>query len=460
MQKTKTISISLPDYTPHPGQMEVHSHPALWKVIWAGRRWGKSRLALMHALWVYAQLIRVERPPSLVPKVHMWAVAPNYNQLQQAWEEAMAFIPNPLIEMALVDEWTIRLVGGCIFQFRSADNPASLQTVGLDYLWITEAQDVSDHAWARLVPTLSSPGRARLLIAEGIPPARKNWFYRLFQEGLPPNNPRHLRSFRFKSTDNPLIDPAWVQEQAKVLPEEDFARMYMAEYVEAGGAAMPDPDAVPHTTKQDGPQPGREYVMGLDLGRRQDYTCAVVMDRAARRMVDYIRMGKTDWSLQRREIIGLARKWNVSIIVMDASGAGDPLYEEFYAQGLPVQPYNFSGTGRYNLLHALSVSFARRDCTIIPDPVLLREIRSLRKQVTPSGNITIAPENRNEHDDFVVALALALSGCHPPKDILITVPMTSRSYLRKGGEASIMGPSLLMSAIRRQRQNAIRQALH
>ena len=61
------------DVNPHPGQAEVHNSPARFKVLAAGRRWGKTRLGVNECLDVAAQGGRA------------WWVAPSYKTSEVGW---------------------------------------------------------------------------------------------------------------------------------------------------------------------------------------------------------------------------------------------------------------------------------------------------------------------------------------------------------------------------------------
>src|SRR3989304_1763613 len=68
--QTQTIQINA---KPHPGQAAVHEHPARFKVLAAGRRWGKTRLGVHECLDVASAGGRA------------WWVAPNYKMGEVGW---------------------------------------------------------------------------------------------------------------------------------------------------------------------------------------------------------------------------------------------------------------------------------------------------------------------------------------------------------------------------------------
>ena len=138
-------------YKPHPGQQRVHGVDAKIKVLEIGRRWGKSRFALWELIRRYVESLEIEVESHLIPPFHAWIVTPNFPQARQIWNEMIAFFPNEFISPAGIkqDSWLMHLKGsdkrtwGQI-EVKSAHDPARLQTAGLDFLWISEAQDISD----------------------------------------------------------------------------------------------------------------------------------------------------------------------------------------------------------------------------------------------------------------------------------------------------------------------------
>ena len=184
-------------YTPHEHQLKLHKSKAKVKWNQTGRRGGKTRSALEEDLAVIESLSHkyVEFPNDpnkqtaeearLVPAIHVWTVAPTKAQMYQVWNEMQAFIPEHLVsktnpyrdnklgggrgsgfkEDALHVWLTFKDKNGrwlkgrdgkprprpiVFWELKSADNPESLQSVGLDFLHITEAQEIAEIGWNKL----------------------------------------------------------------------------------------------------------------------------------------------------------------------------------------------------------------------------------------------------------------------------------------------------------------------
>ena len=411
-------------YTPHSGQAYIHSVDAKFKVLHWGRRRGKSRFALWETIINYINAQEIKPLDGLVPQFHAWVVSPSQPQATQAWNELKALIPPPLIRSISEDERSISLghpavrIGSGyrpwgLIEVKSAHIPDSLQTVGLDVCWITEAQDVSDKAFEKVLPTLRSPGRMGKGIFEGIPPTyNDHWFQRVFkmgQDGVP-----GYFSHRATALDNPFLtdeDKAAIEADKEILPERVWRRMYLAEFSQESGYFTNIGSCIAGDLLLE-PFPGATYVAGLDLGRKMDPSVFIVLDANERKVVHHLAFDAgAPWVTQRESITRLAKEWNVERLVVDATGMGGDIFTgELLESGLPVEPYIFSAASREALLQQLLVSFERESLHFPHIPSMLRQLRAFQFRKMPSGNYR-AEAPPGENDDEVFALALGLTAC-------------------------------------------------
>jgi phage terminase large subunit-like protein len=76
----------------------------------------------------------------------------------------------------------------------------------------------------------------------------------------------------------PWMDPVLVEEQRRRLPESSFRRLFLNEWVSGEDRLVAEEDLAACVVL-DGPldpEPGRRYVVGLDIGLRRDRTAAAV----------------------------------------------------------------------------------------------------------------------------------------------------------------------------------------
>lgn len=441
-------------YQPHKFQRMVHDSPAKVKVMEVGRRGGKSREAFFEMVDCYIEALGLDHregvpvPHTVIPPFHAWIVAPSYPQARQVWNELISFLPPQFIAPGGIrqDDRMIFLRGSPArtwgqIEVKSAHDPDTLQTAGLDFLWITEAQDVKDQAYFKLLPTLRSPDRISRAIFEGIPSTHSDhWFRKSF---VAAQTREGWEAFHWTAFDNPLLTDearAEIEADKEMLPEAVWNRMYMADFSEETGyfrnvSACVSGDILPE------PIPGNDYVAGLDLGRKVDSTVFTVLDAKDRRVVHHVSWDDgTNWVMQRESIATQAHRWDLSRIVIDATGIGDVFTQELQETGLSVEPFIITSASREALLQGLAVAIERETVHFPNVPQLLRQLRAFQYRKMPSGTYRVeAP--RGEHDDEVFALALGLTACADAPGLNARVPRSMRRVRYVPTQAEVDGNS-------------------
>lgn len=438
-------------YKPFPWQEKAHRVKAKFKNLWCGRRAGKTRFAIHEALNNVLEASRtplidsdgVDRTDSLSPPVHIWTVGPTNAQLRQVWNEMKDFIPphwvvrgrpgqmggrnlsgwkedEMYVWLHIVDKAGKKLPGVVreyvFWELKSADNPEALQTVGLDYLHVTEAQDVKEAAWNKVRPTLDSPGRLGKAIIEGIPPLSKaHWFSRRWHDAN--KNPSSLAvSFRATTFDNALLNQEQIDSilsEKRTTVEQIWRRMYMADQPEGGGGFFQKIDRAKVGLGLAHPVPGEIYVAGVDLGKQVDPTVLIIKNKSTRESVYALEYMKTDWQIQVPAIEAICKEWGVSELHMDSTGmGGEVLYEELVVRGLPVIPFKFTMADKYQLFLGYAIALQHETVTFPAEwEKLGNQLDSITAQ--SSGMGYIFRQVGEAHDDWVDAECLALKGCDP-----------------------------------------------
>ncbi|MFP4323886.1 MAG: hypothetical protein ACLFTK_15635, partial [Anaerolineales bacterium] len=106
-----TTWADLPFPMPHPGQAIILNHPARFRVVACGRRFGKSLLAKLDAL-----LTAIDGGVA-------WWVLPTYTMAQEAWSDLEFYVE--ALEGIKVERGNrqIRFAGGGILAVRSGHEP-------------------------------------------------------------------------------------------------------------------------------------------------------------------------------------------------------------------------------------------------------------------------------------------------------------------------------------------------
>jgi hypothetical protein len=206
----------------HPRQMEVYRDTRRFKVVVAGRRWGKSQLAKVC-------LIKFAR----IPRRLVWYVAPSYRMAKQImWPELVESIPRSWVRKYNETILTITLVNGSKIELKGADNPDSLRGVGVHYLVMDEVQDIDPEAWKKVLrPTLASTGGHALFIGT---PKAYNFLYDLWQLG---QNPKKAAwgSWQFPTITSPFIPKEEIEAARADMDEKSFRQEFEASFETMSG---------------------------------------------------------------------------------------------------------------------------------------------------------------------------------------------------------------------------------
>jgi hypothetical protein len=209
----------------HPKQLVVFRHRARFKVVVAGRRWGKTQLARTF-------LIRY----AAVKRRLIWYVAPSYRMAKQImWPELIDSIPAEWIEKVNETTLTILLKNKTRIELKGADNPDSLRGVGVHYLVMDEVQDIDPEAWKKVLrPTLASTGGHALFIGT---PKAYNFLHELYLLGQDAMNQALGRwmSWQFPTITSPFIPKEEIEAAKRDMDEKSFNQEFLASFETMSG---------------------------------------------------------------------------------------------------------------------------------------------------------------------------------------------------------------------------------
>jgi phage terminase large subunit-like protein len=205
-----------------PWQQEVFKDPTRFKVIAAGRRCGKSRLAAT------TLLIEGLRCP---PGSAVLYVSPTMGQSRQIIWDLLLDLGREVIQSSHVNNLDITLINGARIYVRGADRPDTLRGVSLTYAVLDEVADIKPEAWEQVIRASLSDKKGRAIFI-GTPKGR-NWFFDMFNLGKHDADP-DWKSWHFTTKDNPMIDPTEIESAKRTLSSFSFKQEYMASFDTAG----------------------------------------------------------------------------------------------------------------------------------------------------------------------------------------------------------------------------------
>jgi phage terminase large subunit-like protein len=205
-----------------PWQEEVFKDKTRFKVIAAGRRCGKSRMAAV------TLLIEALKCPAGSAVLY---VAPTNGQARQIIWQVLMDLGREVIQNAHINNQDITTINGATIYVRGADRPDTLRGVSLTYAVLDEVADIKPEAWEQVIRASLSDKKGRAMFI-GTPKGR-NWFYDLFRLGESAED-TDWKSWHFTTKDNPLIDPTEIESAKKTLSTFAFKQEYMASFTNAG----------------------------------------------------------------------------------------------------------------------------------------------------------------------------------------------------------------------------------
>jgi hypothetical protein len=208
----------------HPAQQEVWANQSRFKVVAAGRRFGKTVLGTAKIL-----VAATTKPKS----VSLW-VSPSHSQSRMALDMIAATLPEAYREVNRTFS-EIYLPNGSKIVFRSGERWDNLRGDGLVCAVLDEAAFLDERVWTEAVrPALSDHRGEALLISTF---NGENWFYNYFRRAIEEDNDQWA-SWRFSTLDNPFIDPEEIEEARRNLPREVFEQEYEASPMAFSGAVF------------------------------------------------------------------------------------------------------------------------------------------------------------------------------------------------------------------------------
>jgi len=201
----------------HDKQREVFNSTARFKIVAAGRRFGKSRLA--------AWILLIEALQSKSKDV--FYVAPTYQQARDIMWGVLKELGHEVIASAHENTSVLTLVNGRKIYLKGADRPDTLRGVGLAYVVIDEYADIKPNVWEQILrPSLADVQGKALFIGT---PKGRNHFYELWKYAEDQKDD-DWEAFHYSSYDNPLIPASEIEAAKNSMSSFAFRQEFMASF--------------------------------------------------------------------------------------------------------------------------------------------------------------------------------------------------------------------------------------
>jgi len=231
-----------------PWQLEVWNNDTRFKVVAAGRRTGKSRLA---AWLLIINALQTDRG-------HVFYVAPTQGQARDIMWQTLLELGHPVISGSHINNLQIKLVNGATISLKGADRPETMRGVSLKYLVMDEYADMKPDVWEQILrPALADQKGSALFIGT---PMGRNHFYELYKYGELSEDETY-KAWHYTSYDNPILDPSEIDVAKKSMSSYAFRQEFMASF-EAKGSEMFKEEWVKFSDEE---PPDGDYYIAIDL---------------------------------------------------------------------------------------------------------------------------------------------------------------------------------------------------
>jgi len=242
-----SLNIELLDW-----QKKVWADDTRFKIVAAGRRTGKSRLA---AWMLIVNALQAD-------KGQVFYVAPTQGQARDIMWQTLLDLAHPVVVGAHINNLQIKLVNGATISLKGADRPETMRGVSLKFLVMDEYADMKPEVFEQILrPALADQKGGALFIGT---PMGRNHFYDLYKYAELEDDVSY-ESWHFTSYDNELLDSEEIDLAKKSMSSYAFRQEFMASF-EARGSEMFKEEWVKFGDKPD----IGDYYISIDLAGFED----------------------------------------------------------------------------------------------------------------------------------------------------------------------------------------------
>ena len=292
------------------------------------------------------------------------------------------------------------------------NNPDAVRGYRADHVYVDEAAMFKNdfEIKSAIIPCIA--GRNGRLSLISTPKGKRGWFYEAWSS---PTFSKHKVHY----SQAPHITKEDLEGMRASMTELEWAQEMEMEFLDELNALFPY-EMIMSCTIQDKPYPyivpGKSKIenpiyIGIDFGRYRDSTVIIALEKLedeTMRVVFIKEFLGESMVYQREYISKLIDALSPIQVLIDKTGLGIPMYD-FLSQQYPnVEGVTFTASRKEAMiLNLYNYMKARRLIMPADCEELIRQLRQFQRIQTPSGSVKYeAPPNA--HDDYVIALALAV----------------------------------------------------
>lgn len=196
-------------------QLEILRDPHRFKIVNAGRRFGKSFVSGA------AILEQVSVSNSVI-----WYVAPTWDMAKKImWDDWLPKnVPKDWIAEVNKMDKAYKFINGSILYVVTADNPEHLRGSSLNRVILDECGFMKDGVWEIVRPALADKKGDAILVST---PKGYNWFYKMYKEALENDD---WAAFQYTTVDGGNVDAEEIEAARKSMSPKMFAQEFLASF--------------------------------------------------------------------------------------------------------------------------------------------------------------------------------------------------------------------------------------
>jgi hypothetical protein len=211
----------------HEKQWLVFKHPARFKVVVCGRRWGKSRL---QTAAIFMKALTYNRPINeLTPETIVVAMPTLVMAKRVLWKPLVTMFSKVPGARINISDRRISVPGKPDVIVAGAENYDALRGLRIYYAAIDEFQDCPVNFLDSVIRPAMADTQGSSALITGTPKGVNNHFYDLAQSD-------YVKYFTFHTSTNPFIDKAEIEYARATLSPKLFQQEFEADWVNFGGA--------------------------------------------------------------------------------------------------------------------------------------------------------------------------------------------------------------------------------
>jgi len=207
-----------------PPQSDIFRCPDRFRVVVAGRRFGKTFLSTAELLnRALAQ-----------PDQNIWYLSPTYKASKDVcWDMLISQIPPEYITKTNETALKIDFRNGSSISLKGAEKPDNLRGRAIDFVVLDEFADMRPEAWYEVIrPSLSGRQSQGAALFIGTPKGR-NHFYDLYTKGVDGDD--GWSAYQYTTIEGGNVPPSEIESAKADLDERTFQQEYEAKFVNYSG---------------------------------------------------------------------------------------------------------------------------------------------------------------------------------------------------------------------------------